>query len=286
MQIILKNKYGEFIIGRGGHGKIIEIDGLGLPKKETQTVTYAGQAGQTTISLRDMPRTISMSIDFKGNQDNVLRLYKMLYFEVDIIIISGDVRRKCKGVCTNPQDVESIIYHRMYKAAIQFVCDDPYFHDLSETVFDVNRRTDKFPNVLENGSWYVSLPAVATERVNNAGITNKGAIKIYPIIEIYNNSIYTSGSPVGLVVTNHSTGKSITIDRNMKANEKITIDLPHRKIISDIDGSIISFISDDTVLSEFYLDVGTNDIEIINKNTNQDTASIIRYNNNYEAAVI
>ena len=44
MQVILKNDYGELIIGCNGKAKLINIDGLGIPQKETQTVSYSGQA--------------------------------------------------------------------------------------------------------------------------------------------------------------------------------------------------------------------------------------------------
>ena len=41
-----------------------------------------------------------------------------------------------------------------------------------------------------------------------------------------------------------------------------------------------------TVLSEFYLEVGNNDINVENKNSLQETVTIVRFNNNYESAVI
>lgn len=287
MQVILKNDYGELIIGCNGKAKLINIDGLSIPQKETQTVSYSGQAGQTTLSVRDMPRAITLTVDFKGRQDDILRLYRMIYNKVDITILSGDVRRKTSGLCVNPSDVENIIYHRMYKAVLQFVCDDPYFHDISETRFDINRRKDMFPNLLENGTYYVSLPAVATVRTNATGITNNGAVKVYPIIEIYNNTAdEVSSTTTGLTIQNTTTGAVIEIERDMKPSEQITIDLPHRKIISSIDGNITNYISDNTVLSEFYLEVDNNDINVENKNSLQETVTIVRFNNNYESAVI
>ena len=287
MQIILKNDYGKFVIGENGDAKLLNIDGLGIPQKETQTVTYSGQAGQTTLSSRDMPRAITITADFNASPDAILKLYRIIYNSVDIIILSGNIRRKTTGVCLDPSDVESIIYHKMYKAVLQFICDDPYFHDITETRFDINRRADKLPNLYENGSYYISLPAVATERTNAAGIHNSGAVNVYPVIEIYNNtSAAVSSATTGLVISNSAIAMTITINRDMKPSEKITIDLPSRKIISSIDGSIINYISDDTVLSSFYLAPGNNYITVQNKNSKQDTATIVRFNNNYEAAVI
>lgn len=287
MQIILKNDFGEFVIGCSGKAKLINIDGLGIPQKETQTVSYAGQAGQTTLTVRDMPRAITLTVDFKGRLDDILKLYRMIYNKVDITILSGPIRRKTTGLCINPSDVEGIIYHKMYKAVLQFVCDDPYFHDVHETRFDINRRENQFPNLVEDDTYYISLPAVATTRTNGTGITNNGAVKVYPIIEIYNNTSDTvTSETTGLIIRNTTIGAWIEIERDMKPGEQITIDLPHRKIISSIDGNITNYISDNTVLSEFYLEVGNNDINVENKNSRQETATIVRFNNNYESAVI
>ena len=287
MKVSLKNDFGEFVIGENGIAKLISIDGIGLPQKEVQTVTYAGQAGQKTLSMRDMPRTITITVDFYGDSDTVLRLYKMIYYKVDITIISGGIRRKISGICTNPQDAESIVYQKMYKTALQFVCDDPYFHDLSETKFDLSQRTDKFPNLFENGKYYITLPAVATERRNTTAVLNKSAVLVYPIIEIYNNTADSvTDTASGIIITNETTGAKITIDRDMKPNEKISADLPNRSIKSNIDGDITMHISDDTVLSNFFLEVGNNEIKVENKNTKQETVSVIRFNNCYEAAVV
>lgn len=287
MQVILKNDYGELIIGCSGKAKLINIDGLGLPQKETQTVSYAGQPGQTTLTIRDMPRTITLTIDFKGRQDDILKLYRMIYNEVDITILSGDIRRKTTGLCINPADVEGIIYHRMYKAVLQFVCDDPYFHDIFETKFDISGRKNMFPNLVEDDTYYINLPAVATVRASESSIVNNGAVKVYPIIEIYNNTSDTVISETtGLIIQNITIGAQIEIERDMKPSEQITIDLPHRKIISNIDGNITNYISDDTVLSNFYLNTGKNVISVENQNTMQNTVTIVRFNNNYEAAVI
>lgn len=287
MQIILKNEYGEMKIGRNGEAKLLKINGLGLPEKETQTINFSGQPGQTTVAVRDRPRTITMSIDFYGNADAALRLYRILYHEVEITILSGTIRRKIKGRCISQTDIESIIFHNMYKTTVQFICDDPYFHDVFDTEISINVREDKFPNLLENGAWYINLPAVSTQRTNIAGVLNRGGVNVYPVIKIYNNTLdSTTGTSSGVEIKNNTTGAIIEIVRDMKPGENITVDLPNRTIFSSIDGSIINYISDNTVLSSFYLIPGNNNVEINNKNTLQETTSVIVYNNNYEAAII
>lgn len=287
MRIEIKNEYGKIVIGERGGAKLVDIAGLGAVEKEAQTVTYAGQPGQTTLSLRDMPRTITMSIDFCGDRDAVLKLYRILYGTVRLVIFSGENRRAINGNCINQYDVEQIIYRQMYKVTVQFVCDDPYFHDVSEVRFDLNRREDKLPNLQENGEWYVTLPTAATVRTNGSGVINKGIAAVYPIIEITNNTAEAAeGEQSGLIITNGTIGATIGIERDMKPSELITIDLPRRRIISSVDGSITKHISDDTVLSEFYLAPGGNDITVINKNEKQVISTVISFNNNYEAAVI
>ena len=58
------------------------------------------------------------------------------------------------------------------------------------------------------------------------------------------------------------------------------------KISSNIAGNIINYISDDTVLSDFVLQLGDNRITCENLTGSGNISAIIEYTNNYAMAVI
>lgn len=290
MKMIIKNEFGSFELGGGNNSlaRIQSIVGLGLPTKEVERVNFSGQPGQSTKSVRDMSRTITVSFDFNGGQQEIERLYKILYRPVELLFIFGTRRRKISARCINPQEVESIIYQKLYECAIQFVCDNPYFNDFYNTKIAVFNRTDQFPNISEDGKWYVQLPAVATVRTITANILNSGEIEVYPIIHIYNTAsqIALLSDFSGIVITNETTGAKIELDYSPADSEEITINLALRKITSNIAGNIINYISDDTVLSDFVLKLGDNKITCENLTGSGNLSAIVEYTNNYAMAVL
>ncbi len=289
IRIELRNKNGSLEIGGSNHpsARLQQIKGIGLPAKEPETVVFAGQPGQIYQSIRDTHRTITMAIDFYGGPLQLEQINKLIYDEVEIRITSGRYRRKIKGICINPEEVESLIYHKWYKLVLQFVCNNPYFNDFVDTNVVISQRDNMFPNLFEDGAWMLSLPAVATVRIHRTGITNYGLINIYPILTINTNSIseVQSLSGSGLEIYNETTDKKIFLEYELKAEENVTVDLPRRKIISDLSGTITNCISDDTVLSDFYLQPGENIISVTNY-TSAEVSVSINYNNCYVSAVI
>ena len=107
LKIVIKNEYGSFEMGGGSHknAQILETSGFGLPSKEMQSVTFSGQAGITPTSVRDLERTLTISLSFYGGQRDVERLYRILYREADIYCTFGTRRRKIHGICINPEAV-------------------------------------------------------------------------------------------------------------------------------------------------------------------------------------
>ncbi len=289
MLIQLKNKYGVFELGGGNHPKarIIETEGFGLPSKELQSVTFEGQPGRVVNSCRDMERTILISFDFFGDANEVERFFKIIYHPVEIVCFTAEGRRRTTGRCVNAFDVGNIIYNRFRSAALQFVCDDPYFHDYKPLRLPISQKFDKLPNKWEGGAWYIELPAVATVRTNNAVITNKGNTSVYPVVYIKTlKTAADSPESYGITLSNNTTGKTVTLEYNMSPGEEITFDFPHRNITSSQSGNITNKISDDTVLSDFFLDVGRNSIAVSSLNLNDDIRAEIEYTNNYITAVM
>lgn len=289
MKIVLKNECGEFEIGGGSNPKarLLETAGLGLPGKEIQSVTFEEQSGRTTTGSRDVERTITLSIDFFGDVFEMERLYRILHKPVELQFFVGMKRRRISGRCVSSTDIETIIYHRWNKAVLQFVCDDPYFHDFVPIEAAISANEDRFPNVNTDGEWYIQLPAVATVRHSVATITNRGDTILYPVIHLQNNkTVNTLADEYGITLTNATTGKVITLNYDITAGEEVTIDLSKRKIYSSTNGNITNCISDDTVLSDFYLDIGDNVISVDSANISDNIFAVAEYSNNYVAVVI
>ena len=289
MKIILKNKYGEFIMGGGSHprARIINIDGLGLMAREVNSITFEGQPGVTTTSSRDLQRTITISLDFYGGEHEVEKLYRIIYEPVEILCFFGEKRRKITGRCINACDVSSIIYREWQTVVLQFCCDNPYFCDFKNNVIKIATPKDMLPNTFLDGEWYISLPAIATAIDNTVQVENRGSTIIYPVIRLYSHK-QEADSPesFGLAIKNLTTGKSIWINYNLSKEEVITIDLLKRKIKSNISGDITNKISDDTVLGDFFLTTGANQLRVESLNANDLLSAEVEFTNNYVAVVM
>lgn len=296
MRLVLTNKRGTFEIGGGNHptARLLEIEGLSPPEKDLETEACEGGAGDYIKHMRDKSRTITMSFDFYGVEDDVYKLYRILAQPLEMRFFIGSIRRKISAICINQTEIESIIYHRLNKIVLQFYCADPYFHSLSPKRYPVAKRTDLFPNVvLDDGKQGISLivrNGIATVKETTTIVKNEGDTAVYPTIEVVNNSVQntTSGISCSVVVKNVTTGKSMTISYNPAQGEKITFDVASRKITSDVNGNITGKITDDTFLSEMYLDFGDNEIEITATagNTEYELASVCYVDNNYGAVMI
>ena len=282
MEIVIQNKNGRFEIGGGNHLKagLVEIAGLGLPASEPNTIKYAGQPGYKMLSRTDMERTITMSLDFTGVPFDVMKIYRILQEECELLFFLGGERRKIKGFCLNPAEAENIIYKRMYKLVLQFVCENPYFEDFSDKVISLSTRKDMFPTSFEGGLGYIDLPAVATKRTATITVNNRGDMDVYPTITI----VAEEGSET-LSISNLTTGKSITINKDIASGEKVVFDVGNRTITSDLSGSLLNYLSDDTIMSEFVLQRGNNELKATNGGNDLLTGSVT-YKNQYKAVVL
>lgn len=281
MIITLKNEYGTFELDGGKN--LFAAAGLGLPSKNTETVTYEGQPGQVTLSAIDDKRTITLSFDIWGGVSEAERLLKIIYRPVNIIIGQGIKRRMTYGRCLNPDEIVRQIREKLYTVTLQFECDSPYFTDEKENVSSVMQRENMLPNAEENSELKIQLPVVATVRTNEKIVRINGDIPVYPIIEIYCKStqIYESN---GIIITGDSS--TITLDYTMSEGETVTVDLPRRKITSSINGLITSYISNDTVLSDFKLVPGNNTVSVQNLNILSEISVTLKYQNNYVLGAI
>lgn len=282
MRIEIRSKNGSFEIGGGKHpiGRLLEIDGIGLPGSAVQQYTFSGMPGYLATDRTDNARTITMSVDLSMEASGIEKVYRVLQEECEIIFFLNRKWRKITGICLNPSDAEKIILGKLYKQVMQFECPHPYFTDYSPVTVSLATRTDQFPTTIEDGQGYITLPAVATKRDSSKVITNKGDTIVYPIITVTAKTDLES-----IKLCNITTGKFLALEYKIVAGEEITIDILNREITSNIHGPVLNKITDDTVLSEFYLACGENEL------TTQDIDSgaveaVITYENQYKAVMI
>ena len=248
---------------------------------------FEGQPGRATVDVRDDTRTITMAFDFYADANEVKKLYGIISQEVEMQFFVRSYRRKIKGRLTSATDASGIIYGRWYRITLQFICDEPYFHDMTDTESGISAIVDKLPNYNESGEWYIKLPTVASERRSRTIVVNSGDIKVYPTIKLVNNKLNADApDEFGLILTNHTTSASIRFDYNMFPDEEIVIDLAKRKITSSESGNITNSLSDDSFLYSFYLGEGENDIEFTSLNSNDNIVVTALHNNKYIGMVI
>ena len=275
-----KNEYGSIVFG-GADADIRtqSVDGLGNPTADYQTIEFADGNGVVTVGRRDLPRAITLSADIRNDDDGHIRrkISKILHSDGSLYCIFNSQRRRieCK-VIQPPQFVR--VGSGIYSFAVQWQADYPYFSDWYDT-------TVQLYSVKPMLTTETVLPAVFSKRISRAVIDNNGDVNIYPTLKIVNTN--TASDTTGTVtITNHSTGAFIKLNHVLADGEAVTADIKHRRIESSVHGDITNKISDDTVLADFVLVLGTNDIEFVNTSIGQELNATATYCNEYFSAEV
>lgn len=279
MKLTYKSSGGTVEMGGGTHSliNIIEMTGFGIPIKEYETVSFASENGVTNTGEKDLPRTITITGDLLGGQLEIMKALKAFYYKGELYCDFGKIRRKIGCKCINIEDMERHQNSGINTFTVQFQCDYPYFNDWNDTVQSLAEYKNLVTDTFE-------LPCVFTKMLQEGEIYNNGDKYIYPTIKIsafQNNTI----EDAVLSLTNNTTGATIKINHTMKNGEIVTLNLATRQITSNIDGKITTKISDDTILSNFFLDVGENRISFATSDTTQPLTAQIIYNKIYLMAV-
>ena len=282
MLIWFENEYGKFEMGGSGHpvANITAIAGLGIPPLNREAVRYPYSAGQTVLAETDLPRTITIGGTIYGGAYIVSQINRILYAKGTLYFAFDDGRqRRIDCRCTSLPDPERQ-GRELYEFAVQFVCDHPYFKDAENTVIPTYLRIDLIATTFV-------LPCVFTERIVNSVIKLSGDRPVNPIFHIRNKKVDdTPSSEYGMLIENLSTGKFLKLDYDIQENEIITVDIDKLTVISNKNGSIINAISDDTILSDFTLAVGENNLKFTNLNSANDIEALIEFSPLYVEAVL
>lgn len=280
MILTYRNQRGSLQIGGQSPFCASEVRGLGLVKKRFKTIQYIDGAKET-IAETSEPRTVEVSgtVTSQALSCELSRASKLLSIPGTLYVYGKSGKRKI--FCRADAFDVSIKDESRAGFTISFTAYDPMFKDLDKTQAAIYTKSR-----LLSGTF--TLPAMLSQRNSRAGVVVLGDTKTEPKIII--TTVHAGGAggdETGFEIINHTTQQRIRIHRAAQTGEVITVDIPNRKIISSLEGDITGAALDPSCrLGSFYLDCGTNDIEVINHNTGAQVGVVCQFSNQYAEAFV
>jgi phage-related protein len=125
-----------------------------------------------------------------------------------------------------------------------------------------------------------------SKRLTEAYINNLGDVKAEPVLKITNTSgEIPQGGDCAVTIHNHTNGKRIEYSYPLQPGEEVVIDIPKRRMTNNKGESILHTLSDDSFLSDFYLDKRLNHISVTAGGLSHISAACT-FSNKYIEAVI
>ncbi|MBR5236171.1 MAG: phage tail family protein [Clostridia bacterium] len=279
-----ENAIGKLCFGNGSEfWNLTKISGLGLPEKTFQSICYANMPGQLTIAEKAEPRVITMRGDCCGGSGAFTEGMRILNKKGRLTFSSMQKTRCIEAYCSH---FEIQNQHGVYtEFIIQFTCDDPYFTGAEPSQAALYDRRDLVMSSFET-------PCVFTERITGANVFNNGDVETEPVFTLACVGVGSPGETQGIRIENQTTGNVFFLDYVMQADEIITVDIPNRKIVSNIQnkennyGNLMSFLSKDTFLNDIYLAVGDNEFTATNYSVGSEVIVTCSYSEKYLEAVM
>lgn len=279
MELIYTSDMGTLsLYGSGGNQfTICEIDGLEPCEKTRSLKTYVGEDGSFEDSSQYTSRTITISGDIKSNND-FTQIFKkasrVLSKKGVLTVVRNNIFRQ---ITVNSASITiGKRYNTYCTFVIQLICDYPHFRDTQVSFMSIFNLS----KLLTSTS---TFPTILSTRTSSGLINNTGDLKIYPIISISKNTD-TSGIN-NIIINNLTTGKSISLEKQLDKNELITINTKNRTITSSKDGNILSTLDFYSSLSDFWFECGTNEISVSIDGLYSDIFVTAQYYNEYLEAL-
>lgn len=297
IRLRFKNDVGELIFDNE-HLRIIALEGLGTPQKTYNAIEYVGYDGIFTTDSKRTSRTITIKFDVGGSRAETLRRVMRVFDSPGTLYLQcGDIRRKIGVSQINVDEPED---NRVISTVTaQLICDSPFFNDREENEVACYKVTGKI--VYTANTCNLSTPTIWGELISDRIIDIDSDCESEPIFEIRVAGTTSNGGGFEILRVNDSYSTSDTDRKNViqslifyydtQDGEVITINLDgrnkigYRYAVSDKNGSILNFRSDDTSLSKFRLVPGNNRIVVKNNNNGSRLNVLMKYNNNYAEAV-
>lgn len=260
-QLIFQNEEGTLRIGGGSAEawRMTELSGLGLPTRNLQTAALSAEAGQRVFGERKNARLITLAGDVypKGMalEARLSGAIRILDKPGWLIVKTKMKNRKIWARCSSLEFGKRIGVYREFQ--MQFYCESPYFEESKSISAALYKRERKLKKSF-------TLPCVMSERVSKGTVINSGDVVTEPIFEIYFAADGTENETGNIELKNHRNGISLKLSYVGGANETVTVDIPKRRIYNSNGDSLLYALSDDSFLSEFVLEKGENELEVVN----------------------
>ena len=278
-----KNALGTIVMTDGegtSNCKLKGVSGLGFVPKEYTINRFVGVAGQTATDGFEGARTVTISAEIVKCDSSTAARYSLILSEPgELYVHIGAKQRKIRCRCNDLSGFEE--RRKVFQQiTVQFICDYPFFEDVSP----VSRCLFARKNKIENS---FTLPCVFTERIQRVKLINNGHKKTQLKV-----ILYCEASATGAVkLINYTTNESFSLNYPMRTGEKVIIDFVERTISSNISeeennyGNLLTYMASDSFLSSFNLAIGENDIECINTDSESVIIAVCEYSNKYIEAV-
>ena len=292
--LIFKNNLGEINFSGSGDSDIAvrEITGLGTPDRIYQTREYLDFDGQITLSSHFSPRTITISFDVVGGSisQKTAEIYRILSQNGNLYTFFNNSRRRIE---INQISVESFIRHgsRVRSFAVQFVCDNPYFSDHSPIYESCYETLGKLVYDGESESWNLDVPSVWGTNSNDKFLINSGDIKSYPIFTVCSSGNAADSNGFEILRVNPDNPAEIiqkfTLNYPLSDGETVTVCFDSRSngnlrsVTNNLGENLLSYRSEESSLSDFWIDPGKNRIILNNLSGGNSISAYISYENQY-----
>jgi len=267
MRIIYKNELGAVTLCGGGEGdwRITAVHGLGLAPKAYTVVRYAGADGGDTIGEVVNVRTITVSGDVRSaavRRRELSRAARVFNKKGVLTVISGNVRRRidCRATRFEAEDKNAAAA----PFVLQFSADDPAFSDIEASVVPIFRRENLIASPF-------TLPKMFSRRTTEADVINLGDMPCEPVLTIYGarqSGATLAGGDEYIAIANAANSQEIRLSTGVLAEETIAIDIPKRRITSDVRGDLMAYLDGGSYLSDFWLEPGVNHISAHSSDAN------------------
>ncbi len=277
MELTYKNEFGEVgLHGRGGIFSVYEADGFELQGRERSLINFYNSDGYREASSRFGQRIMTISGEVLATaRDELKRAVRVLSHPGLLTVkIKDELREIAIADVTFNINKRNGAYKRY---VMQFVADISHFTDCEDNIAGVFSRK----NLITKDTY---LPAVFTERYSTGKVENDGDFPTEPVIVI--NCFRGADQDGNITIENSTNGGKIVIEHMLKEDERVTVDIPNRQIISSIDGDITHQLARGSYLSDMELECGTNEFTVLASDGNRNAEVYLRYRNLYSGVII
>ncbi len=245
MKLVFENQLGiaEAYGGGDNRVRISTIDGLCVPGYERRGYTSYDFDGAVESGRHLTRRTVTIGGDMKASAREAADFIKVFNEPGVLKIITNDISREinvsaCEAEYTNKNN-------GYIKFVLSLTCDDPYFYDVKETRLGLYVRE----KLIDSETVF---PATFSRRTTSASIGVTSDRDIEPTIIILGGERNGDGDG-RIVIENILTGAKFTLNYVPEVDEIITLDIKERTITSNLSGNLISYISDDSFMSDLVI---------------------------------